>query len=386
MFDPRIWLLAVGTFAIGVDAFVIAGILPVVATDLGVSVEASGQIVTVYSLAYGIGAPLMAALTARLPRARLVTGALVVFAATNLLCAIAPGYVGLLAARVAAGLAAAVYSPAAYALATAIAPPERRGAALSAVALGISLATVLGVPLGVVIGHALGWRVTFAAVALVSLSAAVALRLGRLPAAPPGPPIPLIARLEPLARPRVLIALAPLLLWSIAALAVYTYLGELLVGYGYGPDRVAQLFLVYGVGALIGSQLGGRLVDRFGPERPMLVLLGVTALNQLLFPAALGQMWSAGIVLFVWAFIGWAVWAPQQARLLALDPTAAAIVLSLANSMLYAGSGVGAVLGAALIPWIGLTHLPYAAAVIFVGAALSVLAGPRTPRPERARK
>lgn len=386
MFDPRIWLLAVGTFAIGVDAFVIAGILPVVATDLGVSVEASGQIVTVYSLAYGIGAPLMAALTARLPRARLVTGALVVFAATNLLCAIAPGYVGLLAARVAAGLAAAVYSPAAYALATAIAPPERRGAALSAVALGISLATVLGVPLGVVIGHALGWRVTFAAVALVSLSAAVALRLGRLPAAPPGPPIPLIARLEPLARPRVLIALAPLLLWSIAALAVYTYLGELLVGYGYGPDRVAQLFLVYGVGALIGSQLGGRLVDRFGPKRPMLVLLGVTALNQLLFPAALGQMWSAGIVLFVWAFIGWAVWAPQQARLLALDPTAAAIVLSLANSMLYAGSGVGAVLGAALIPWIGLTHLPYAAAVIFVGAALSVLAGPRTPRPERARK
>ena len=136
--DPRVWLLALGTFAIGTDAFVVSGILPAVAGDLGVGLDAAGQVVTAYALTYALGAPLLAAVTARLPRGRTVTVALACFALANALCALAPTYWLLLGARVLAGVAAALYTPTAYALAAALARPERRGSALAAVAFGLT--------------------------------------------------------------------------------------------------------------------------------------------------------------------------------------------------------------------------------------------------------
>jgi DHA1 family inner membrane transport protein len=159
--DRRIWLLALGTFALANDAFVIAGVMPHLARDLSVSVELAGQVVTVYALAYAIGSPLLASATARWPRSRTIVVALSGFACAQLVCAAAPSLAVLAAGRMAAGLFAALCVPSAYASAADLVADERRGSALSKVALGTVAGMIVGVPLGTWIGQTLGWRATF---------------------------------------------------------------------------------------------------------------------------------------------------------------------------------------------------------------------------------
>jgi predicted MFS family arabinose efflux permease len=159
-----LWL-ALGAFAIGTEGFMIAGLLPALARDLNVGLPAAGHLVTAFSLAYAIGAPVMAVLTAGLERRRLLAVAMAGFSIANLLAAVAPGYAGLLAARLLLALSAASFMPAASGYAAALGGPERRGRALSMVTNGLTLAIIAGVPLGVLVGEGFGWRATFVGVA-----------------------------------------------------------------------------------------------------------------------------------------------------------------------------------------------------------------------------
>ncbi|GJD53337.1 Purine efflux pump PbuE [Methylobacterium crusticola] len=374
-FDPRVWLLALGTFAIGTDAFVVSGILPALADDLGVGLDVAGQVVSAYALTYALGAPFLAALTARLARERVVLGALGLFVLANALCALAPSYGFLIAARVLAGVAAALYTPTAYALAASLARPERRGAALAAVALGLTASTVLGVPLGALIGHALNWHATFWMVVVLSALAAGVLAARPPRAAPDTRPAGLASRFAPLARPRVLLALLPSLIWCTGNFTSYTYLGAALAG-RYAPGVVAGLFLVYGLGGLVGSQLGGRLADRFGATGPILACLCVGVANQLLLGVTGTHPVGAGAALLVWSFCGWATFAPQQSRLLAIAPNDGPVVIALNNATIYLGSALGAGLGGLLIgAGTPATGLHWATAGLLAAALAVVRAG-----------
>ncbi len=348
--DPRIWLLAIGTFAVGTDNLVIAGILPVVARDLAVGVDAAGQLVSVYALAYGIGSPLMAAITGKIPRERTAVWAIGGFAVANLLCALAPSFAFLIGARILAGLCAALYTPSAYALAVTLAAPERRGRALSAVVLGISTATIFGVPLGTLVGHAFGWHSTFILIAVLSAIAMVALRLARMksPAASIGTAVGVAARLAPLARPAILLALAPNLMWGIGTMLVYTYVAPILGPY-FDADTIAGLLLIYGCGGLLGSIIGGRLADRFGPVRPMAISLSLGAVILAAWGPVNGHLVPNAIVMFCYALAGWTIGAPQQMRVIRIDPGSATVTLAVNNAVFYLGNAVGAGLGGLLI-------------------------------------
>lgn len=159
-----IWL-TLGAFAIGTEGFMIAGLLPALARDLNVGVPAAGHLVTAFSLAYAIGAPVMAVLTAGLERRRLLAVAMGGFALANLLASLTPGYAGLLGARLLLALSAASFMPAAGGYAATLGGPERCGRALSAITTGLTLAIIAGVPLGVLVGQGFGWRATFFGVA-----------------------------------------------------------------------------------------------------------------------------------------------------------------------------------------------------------------------------
>lgn len=152
-----IWL-TLGAFAIGTEGFMIAGLLPTLARDLNVGLVAAGHLVTAFSLAYAIGAPVMAVLTAGLERRRLLAVAISGFTLANLLAALAPGYFGLLAARLLLALSAASFMPAASGYAATLGGPERRGRALSMVTNGLTLAIIAGVPLGVLVARHLPRR------------------------------------------------------------------------------------------------------------------------------------------------------------------------------------------------------------------------------------
>jgi MFS transporter, DHA1 family, inner membrane transport protein len=371
--DPRIWLLALGTFALGTDAFVVAGLLPQIAGDFSVTVEAAGQAVSAYALTYGIGSPLLAAATARIPRDRLVVFTLLGFAAANLACAIAPSFPALIAARLAAGIFAGMFAPGAYVLAAVLAPAARRGRALAMVALGVSSSAVLGVPLGVAVGHAMGWHAAFWLVAGISGMAVAAMVLVGLPRHTVGSALNLRTSLAPLARRRVLLTLLPQVTWSTASMMLYTYIAPLLRGAGWSDAAISPALLCFGVGGMLGSQLGGRLADRFGPARPIIICLSLAVLNQILLGRFVGTM-PGMACLTAWSLLSWATWAPQQTRLIACEPQNPAVVLALANSTLYLSAAFGAGIGAALLPIMTAGGLPYVVAAFNAAALLALLA------------
>lgn len=362
----RLVLLAGGAFAVGTSAYVVAGLLPEIAAELGVTIAAAGQLTTVFALAYALGAPLLATLLGRRERRGLLVAALLLAAAGNLLSALAPGYGVLLVGRVLTALGAAAFTPAATHAATLLSLPERRGRAVSAVYTGITLSLVVGVPAGTLIGGAIGFRGVFTVVAALCLAGAVGVRT-LLPTVAAPAPVGLRERLAVAADRRVLTILGITVFGLMAVLTVYAYIAPLLAeAAGVTGPVLGALLVVYGVGALIGNDVGGRLTDRFGSRRPLLMTLPVITLALVALPFAVTSVLGAGIVMFVLG-AGFVVNAPVQSRLIELAPGGSALVLSLNASAIYLGIGLAGLVGGAVVATSGVLALPW------VGAVFSLL-------------
>src|SRR3569832_2560618 len=160
--------LALAAFAVGTAEFILAGLLPTMAADLGVSSPATGLLVSGYAIGVAIGGPVLALLTAHLPRRPMILSLVALYALGQVLCAVAPNYTILLIARVLVALTHGLFFGNATIAAATVVPPERRGAASSIVLAGVPLANLLGVPFGAVIGHAFGWRSAFWVIAAIS--------------------------------------------------------------------------------------------------------------------------------------------------------------------------------------------------------------------------
>ena len=372
--DRRILTLAVGTFAIGTDGFVIAGVLPEISQDLGIRIPQAGLLVTVFALVYALSAPVAGAFVTHFDRRRLLTVSMLVFAGANLLATFAPNYGWLAFARVLAAVSAATYSPAAVGAAVQLSPPERRGRATSLVYGGLTLSLVTGVPIGSLLAHLGSWRATFAFITLVAVLAALAVRL-LLPVFAPAPSTSLRARLAPLGRPVVVATLLSCFVWMAGGIAVYTYIALLVfASTGWSAAAVSPILLLYGASAIVGNQLGGKLTDsKLGANRTLVGVLIVhaVALVGLGVAATVGP--PVGRVLSLvaiagFAGAGWACTPPQAFRLIALAPASTTEMLSLNTMATYLGISGGAALGALV-----LGHAPVAA-LGFVGAAAQVVA------------
>lgn len=376
----RTYLLAAGGFAVGTSAYVVSGLLPAVGAELGVSVTAAGQLTTAFALSYALGAPLLAVLTGRWERRTLLVVALLVAAAGNGLAALAPTYPLLVVARIVTALGAAAYTPGATVVATELNPPELRGRAVAAVFGGITLSLVAGVPAGSLLGEPLGYRGVFALVAGLCLLGAVGVGL-LLPRVEAPPAVGLRARLAVAADVRVLGVLAITVLCLLAGLSAYTYIAPLLAATaGVAGPLLGLLLLAYGAGAVVGNALGGRLVDRFGSHRPMIVVVPLSFAVLAAFPLVATTVPGAAIALFVLGGSGWACNSPIQSRLIELSPSGSALLLSLNASAIYLGAGLSGVVGGLLIAWVGTTAMPP------VAAALGLLAVALLPLALRSRK
>ncbi|RBQ16969.1 MFS transporter [Spongiactinospora rosea] len=367
---PVLWLLATGAFAIGTDAFVIAGVLTELAAELAVSPGTAGQLITVFSLAYAVLAPVNASLTGRLSRRTVLAVALAVFVAGNLISAFAGSFAVVLAGRVVAAAGAAGYTPQASAAAAALAGEERRGAALSVVIGGLTVATALGVPLGTFVGEAFGWRATLLGVAgLGALALGGALAL--LPRLEPAGHHTIAERLAGLRNPAVLITLSVTLLAVTAEHVVYTYIAPLLApATASSGQALALLLLIFGVGAVAGNGIAGPLTDRFGPRAIAVAAVGGMALDLALLPLWSRSFAAAAVALFVWGATGWMYLVPQQYRLLALSETGGPFTVALNSSALYLGIALGGGLGGVLITLAGPHTLAAPAFALGLAAAL----------------
>ncbi len=369
----RIHLLAVGGFAVGTSAYVVSGMLPAVAAGLGVTLTAAGQLTTAFALAYAIGAPLLAVFAGRWERRTLLVTALLVAAAGNVLAAVAPSYPLLVAARILSALGAAAFTPAATLVATQLSPPQRRGRAVAAVFSGLTLALVVGVPAGSFLEGPLGFRGVFALVAAFCLLAALGVRT-LLPRVPPPPPVGLRARLAVAADRRVLTVLAVAVLALLSVMCVYTYIAPLLAASaGVTGGLLGVLLVGYGMGCLLGNSLGGRLTDRYGSRRPLLVVIPLFVLMLATLPITATTAPGAGVALFALGAVGWTGNAPIQSRLIELGPANSGLLLSLNASAIYLGAGLSGVIGGLVIAWLGVLALPLVAAAIGLGSLAMLL-------------
>ncbi|MGC0420881.1 MFS transporter [Embleya sp. AB8] len=368
----RLIVLAIGTFAMGVDTFVIAPILGPMAGDLGVSRTAAGWLITAFALAYAIGGPALAAAVGhRAPRG-LLLGGLVVFAAGNALNAVAGTYGLAMAGRALAGAGASLYTVNALAVARATAPPGREGRATSVVVGGLTTAIVLGLPLGAWLGATTGWRVAlWLIVGLgVSAGAGVAAVVPRLPGLPRKT---LRQRVAPLSNPRVVVVLAATWLCLTTSWTVYTYFDKVTrPATGGDAGRTSLILLTFGLGAVCGNLLVGRLADRFGPGRTMLIAAPLLTAVAALVPALTRSMVTACVVVPVWGLLHWMINVPQQLRVTAAAPDAVPLVLGLHQSTIYLGISAGGAVGAAGFALGGRAGIGYAALATGV-LALAVL-------------
>lgn len=366
-------VLAFGAFGVGTSGYIVAGLLPALTSELHISATAAAQLVTSFAIAYAVGSPLFAAATGRWERRTLLVAALAVAAVGNVFAAVAPGYTTLLIARVVTAVGAAVYTPAATAVAAELTTPERRGRAVSLVFGGLTIALIFGVPLGSVISQQFGYEGAFLFVGILSLLGAIGVQVA-LPKVAPPPVVGLAERFAVARDKRVVALLVTTTLACLAAFMVYTLVSPVLSATaGVSGGTITVLLFCYGIGGAVGNFAGGRAADKWGPRKPLLIILVGFTVVMVLLPFTATTVVGAGITLFVWGLANWSFSPPLQHRLIELSPGHAGLALSLNASAIYLGVGLSGVVGGAVLTSAGPTVLPEVAAVLAAAAMLVVL-------------
>jgi len=360
--------LAAAAFAIGTSEFVVMGLLPDMALDLGVTLSQAGLLVTGYAMGVVVGAPVFAVATARLPRKATLIALASLFVLGNLLCALAPNYGLLMAARVITALAHGTFFGIGSVVAAGLVAPNKRSQAIALMFTGLTLANVLGVPLGRIIGEHYGWRMTFASIVVIAL-AAVASLVVLLPRHIEMQKGNILREFTVLADRRVLLALATSALTSASLFCVFTYIAPLLTQVsGFSNAAVAPILLLLGVGLTIGSTVGGRLGDqRLVPS--MLLVLGLNALVLALMHFVLPMQAATVVLMLLWTTLSFAL-VPLLQTLIVQDADAAPNLASTLNQGAFnLGNATGAWVGSGMLAaGAPLADLPWAGAAITLGA------------------
>lgn len=355
-----VYLIALGAFALGMASYVTAGLIPMIQTSFSVSAAIAAQLVTAFTLAYGLGSPVFVAF---LPAHRQRSGllfALGLFVIANAASALSTDFTVLLIFRAIAGVGAGIYLAMGIAGAAALSEPAQRGKAISVIMGGMASGTVLGVPLSLLLAERFGWA---AALWLVALLGAIALfgLITKLPVLPKAQTISLKHKLILLTDMHVVTILLVSLLAAVASLGMYTFIAPLLSDSNYGAIHSVTPYLwVWGIGGVIGSFLIGPLVDRFrGPVLSFSIMVTLAISLFLLPPAASTGAWLVMIPIFIWGAVGWALQVPQNNELIKAREQQGDgnLAVALNESALYLGSAIGAAMGGILLlqdlsPWV----------------------------------
>lgn len=361
-----LFALTISAFAIGTTEFVIVGLIPTIAADLQVSLPSAGLLVSLYALGVAIGAPVLTALTGRMPRKTLLIGLMVLFTLSNLLAWKAPGYTSLMTARVLTGLAHGVFFSIGSTLATSLVPKEKAASAIAIMFTGLTVALVTGVPLGTFIGQHFGWHETFLAVSLLGIVALI----GSLIFVPNGlkhtPPASIARQLTILKQPRLLMVYAKTALGYGGNFVAFTFLAPILQQVsGFSAGAVTWVMLIYGVSVAAGNLWGGRLADRMGPIKALQIIFLLLAAVLAVFSFTAHSPVLALITVLFWGAVafgnvpGLQVYVVQQAERYAPHAVDVASGLNIAafNLGIAGGAWVGGMVvenyGLMVTPWIG---------------------------------
>lgn len=378
--------MGVGSFAIGTGEFVIMGLLPEVARDLGVSIPQAGHVISAYALGVVIGAPLLAVLSSGWPRRKLLIALMLAFGLGNFASAIAPNYLLLNLLRFLAALPHGTYFGVAALVAASMAAPGRRGQAVGQVMLGLTVATLVGVPIAAWLGQMLGWRSAFVFVGALAILASVLIRreLPEIPAAAGASPL---RELGALKRPQVLFTLAIGAIGLGGLFSVFSYVKPTMMTLADMPlGQVPIVLALFGVGMVLGNLVGPRFADRaLMPTMCGLLAWGVLILGAYTFTAY--HPWLGSInVLLVGTLV--AMGPVLQIRLMDVAGDAQTLAAALNHSAFNVANALGAWLGGVVVTagfgwsatgWVG-ALLALAGLAVF---AVSARSARREPGPAR---
>ncbi len=365
--NPPLVALAIGAFGIGVTEFAPMGMLPGIASDLGVSIPAAGLLVSAYAIGVLLGAPLMTLTTGKIPRRYLLIGLTAIFTLGNLMSALATDYTSLLIARVVTSLNHGAFFGVGSVVAASLVAPDKRAGAVAAMFMGLTLATIGGVPLAAWFGELLGWRTAFWGIAGLGLITMLALWF-----ALPNVELPksdgVLAEIRVLGRGPVLAALALTVVGSSAMFTVFTYIAPILSTQTHATTGfITAMLVLYGVGLTLGNMWGGKAADR-SIDRTLITSLGALILVLLAFTVLMRWPLPAAVAILIWGIASFAIVPPLQMRVMEAAKDAPNLASAVNIGAFNLGNAVGAALGGAVIS----AGLGYPA-ISLAGAAMAAL-------------
>ncbi|MBD9513267.1 MULTISPECIES: MFS transporter [Pseudomonas] len=366
-------VLALSAFAIGTTEFVIMGLLPEVAGDLSVTIPAAGWLVSGYAFSVAIGAPIMALLTARLPRKTALLMLMGIFILGNLLCAVAANYGLLMLARIITALCHGAFFGIGSVVAASLVPANRKASAVALMFTGLTLANVLGVPAGTALGQIAGWRSPFWAVTLIGVFALIGL-WSVLPKKHDEEAVDMRKEVAALRNGPLWLALGTTVLFSAAVFALFTYVAPLLGEVTQvSPRGITWSLVLIGLGLTLGNILGGRLADwRLGTT--LAGVFATMAVVSTVLSWTSASLIPAEITLFIWAAAAFAAVPALQVNVVRVGGAAPNLVATLNIGAFNVGNAIGAWVGGSVIDHgLGLTRVPLAGAVLSVLALIAVM-------------
>ncbi|MFF6815659.1 Cmx/CmrA family chloramphenicol efflux MFS transporter [Streptomyces sp. NPDC012403] len=370
-----LYLLALAVFAMGTSEFMLAGLLPDIASELDVTVGTAGVLTSAFAIGMIVGAPLVAALARDWPRRSSLLGFILAFTAAHAVGAVTTSFPVLFATRVVAALANAGFLAVALTAAATLVSPDKKGRALAVLLSGTTMATIAGVPGGSVLGTLLGWRAAFWAVAALCLPAALGILKG-IPTgraqeeATAGPA--LRAELAQLARPRLILVMLLGALVNAATFASFTFLAPVVTDTA-GLDElwISVVLVLFGAGSFVGVTVAGRLSD----QRPGLVIAVGGPLLLLGWPV-LAMLADKPVALFALVFVqgalSFALGSTLITRVLYEATEAPTMAGSYATAALNVGAAAGPLIAAATLSTTAGTHGPLWASGLLVAVALLI--------------
>jgi predicted MFS family arabinose efflux permease len=335
----KIFLLILGMFALGVDAYVMAGILPSIAADFGVSIGKAGQTVSIFTLCYAIAAPLFATVMSKMNTKNTLLTALTIFTFSNLITAITHNFMFLLISRGLAGIGAGLYSPLASAAAVQLVHEKKRGRALSTILLGMSAGTVIGVPLGIYISSIYEWRMTIWFIIVIGLLGICAILFG-FPVIKPTNLPTLRERLVMFKNKDISLVMLVTMILSFCSLGLYTYLNIIIASYGF--EKSIIFIWMWGIGGITGSFIIGYIMDVYKKPKVILINLMVIMIFSLMFMGIFHHVrFIVAACLILWGATGWASLATQQKTLVEISPEHTNISIALLSSINYFAGSIG---------------------------------------------
>jgi predicted MFS family arabinose efflux permease len=367
--------LTISAFAIGTTEFVIVGLIPTIASDLGVDLPSAGLLVSLYALGVAVGAPVLTALTGKVPRKALLLALMALFTVGNLVAWQAPGYASLIVARVLTGLAHGVFFSIGSIIAASVVPRDKAASAIAIMFTGLTVALVTGVPLGTFIGQHFGWRATFLAVAALGVVAILGSLLFVPRDVPHSRPASMRQQLGVLAQPRLLLVYAMTAVGYGGSFVAFTFLAPILQQVtGFSESAVSGVMLAYGASVAAGNLWGGRLADRRGPIPALKVVFALLAAVLLMLGFAASSRWLMLATVLAWGAVAFGnvpalqVYVVKQAQRFA--PQAADVASGLNIAAFNVGIAAGAWLGGLIVAHAGLVDTAWIGALAVAGAWL----------------